>query len=302
MHQPSYKKLHETGELKNRARALKERLECCVVCPHHCKVNRLKNERGFCRAGGAMVIDSYGAHFGEEETLVGLGGSGTIFFSYCTLQCVFCQNCEISHLGEGYEVSPEKLAAIMLSLQKLGCHNINLVSPTHYAPQIVEAIDHASESGLEIPIVYNTGGYEELDTLRLLEGVVDIYMPDIKFGDNDRAKKYTKSARYFDVVKEAVREMYRQVGDLKTGDNNIAYRGLLVRHLVMPNNLANTERIMEFIASEISKNTTVNIMAQYFPAHKALSFEEMSRRITSQEYRNAVKSAKTMGLERLITS
>jgi len=217
---PEYVRLSETGELDNRIKTLKEKLKSCVVCPHHCKVDRLNNERGFCRAGADMVIDGYGPHYGEESVLVGIGGSGTIFFSYCTLQCVFCQNCEISHHGDGYEVTPSELAKIMLSLQKKGCHNINLVSPSHYVPQIVESISIAAVEGLTLPIVYNTGGYDEIDTLKLLDGIIDIYMPDIKFGNNEKAKKYTKSAKYFDIVKAAVKEMHRQVGDLKSDSLN----------------------------------------------------------------------------------
>lgn len=301
-HLPAYIRLYKEGELKKRVESLWERLRSCVVCPHHCKVNRLEDERGFCRAGKDMVIDGYGPHFGEEEVLVGTRGSGTIFFSYCTLKCVFCQNCEISHYGEGYEVSPSELAHIMLSLQRKGCHNVNLVSPSHYVPQIAEAISIAAGYGLKIPIVYNTGGYDEVDTLKLLDGVIDIYMPDIKFGDNERAKKYTKSARYFDRVKAAIKEMHRQVGDLKTDSRGIAYRGLLVRHLIMPNNLADTDKVMEFIATDISKDTLVNIMAQYYPAHKSYAFSELARRITEDEYARAVNDAKAKGLNRLITS
>jgi len=298
---PSYIKLYESGELDRRAQILKERLKSCIVCPHHCKVNRLENQRGFCRAGADMVIDGHGPHFGEEDVLVGKHGSGTIFFSYCTMQCVFCQNCEISQYGEGYEVSPGELSGIMLSLQDKGCHNINLVSPTHYTPQIVEAIKLAAKGGLKVPIVYNAGGYEEQGTLELLDGIVDIYMPDIKFGDNDKARKYTKSEKYFDVAKAAVKEMYRQVGDLKTDSRGIAYRGLLIRHLVMPGNLADTDIIIKFISEEISKDTVVNIMAQYYPSHKSYAFSELSRRITGEEYNEAVNYAKKAGLRRIIT-
>lgn len=302
MYVPGYVKLYKEGELKKRADMLMERLKSCVVCTHHCRVDRPNNERGFCKAGGDMVIDSYGPHFGEEDVLVGKNGSGTIFFSYCTLKCVFCQNCEISHFGEGYEVSPLMLSNIMLSLQKRGCHNINLVSPTHFAPQIVEALNIAAKNGLNIPIVYNTGGYEEMDTLKLLDGIIDIYMPDIKFGDNDKAKKYTKSGKYFDIVKAAVKEMQRQVGDIKTDNWEIAQRGLLIRHLVMPENLAGTDVIMKFIAEEVSKSALVNIMEQYYPAHKSYSFSELKRRITKEEYKSAVESAKRAGLTNLITS
>lgn len=299
---PGYIKLSQTGELDKRAGMLKERLKCCVVCPHHCYVDRPNNERGFCRAGADIVIDSFGPHFGEEDILVGTRGSGTIFFSYCTLQCVFCQNCEISHYGEGHEIAPSELSRIMLSLQKKGCHNINLVSPSHFVPQIVESISIAAREGLRLPIVYNTGGYDEIDTLKMLEGVIDIYMPDIKFGDNVKAKKYTRSAKYFDIVKNAVKEMYRQVGDLKPDARGIACKGLLIRHLVMPENLSDTDKILEFVANELSVDTFINIMSQYYPAYKAYSFEELSRRITRKEYHEALGYAKSLGLSNIISS
>lgn len=299
---PGYIKLSQTGELDERVKTLKEMLESCIVCPHHCKVDRPNNERGFCKAGANMVIDGYGPHFEEEDVLVGTGGSGTIFFSYCTLKCVFCQNCEISHYGEGYEVSPSELAAIMLSLQKKGCHNINLVSPSHYVPQIVASISIAAREGLALPIVYNTGGYDEIDTLKLLEGIIDIYMPDIKFGDNEKAKKYTKSAKYFDIVKVAVKEMHIQVGNLKLDERKIAYKGLLIRHLVMPENLSDTGRVLKFISEDLSKDCVVNIMSQYYPAHKSYAFPELSRRISKKEYIEAVRYAEKLQLTNIIAS
>ncbi len=299
---PSYIKLFQTGELDNRIKILKERLKGCIVCPHHCKVDRPNNERGFCRAGANMVIDGYGPHYGEETVLVGKGGSGTIFFSYCTLRCAFCQNCEISHHGEGYEVTPSELAKIMLSMQSKRCHNINFVSPSHFVPQIVEAVSLAIKDGLTLPLVYNTGGYDETDTLKLLEGIIDIYMPDIKFGDNIKAKKYTMSAKYFDIVRLAVKEMHRQVGDLKTNEQGIACKGLLVRHLVMPENVADTDKILEFIRNEISKDTSINIMSQYYPAHKSYTFPELSRRINRNEYNAAVKYAQKMGLTNVMST
>lgn len=249
-----------------------------------------------------MVIDSYGPHYGEESVLVGSGGSGTIFFSYCTLQCVFCQNCEISHYGEGYEITPLELAQIMLSLQKKGCHNINFVSPSHFVPQIAEAVSLAAKDGLTLPLVYNTGGYDETDTLKLLEGIIDIYMPDIKFGDNTKAKKYTHSARYFDIVKSSIKEMHRQVGNLKMNEKGIAYKGLLVRHLVMPKNIADTDKVLEFIANEVSIDTFINIMSQYYPAHKSYTFPELSRRISRNEFYEAAKYAKQLGMTNFITT
>lgn len=298
-HTPKYIELLQSGELDKRIARLKEKLLDCAVCPHHCRVNRLQNEKGFCRAGKHMVINGYGPHYGEEDVLVGRHGSGTVFFSHCTLQCVFCQNYEISQLGSGYEVTPLQLSKIMLTLQKKGCHNINLVSPTHYVPQIVESISLAAENGLRIPIVYNTGGYDDIDTLRLLEGIIDIYMPDIKFADNTKARKYTKSAEYFDVVKAAVKEMHRQVGNLKL-DDAIATRGLLIRHLVMPGNLSDTDKVLKFIAEELSKDCVVNIMPQYWPTHKAFNYPELSRRITRQEYADAIRYAKESGLANII--
>lgn len=298
--QPGYLRLADSGELERRTTLLKEKLKSCVICPHHCRVNRLENERGFCRAGARAVISSYGPHFGEEAPLVGQGGSGTIFFSHCTLQCVFCQNCEISHYGMGNEVSPSELARIMLSLQKKGCHNINLVSPTHYFPQIVHGLSLAVKEGLTLPLVYNTGGYDDLDTLKLLEGIVDIYMPDLKFGDNEKAGKYTKAANYFELAAAAVKEMQRQVGCLKLDERQIAYRGLLIRHLVMPNNLAATDRVLEFIAEELPKETAVNIMAQYYPAHQAYKFPELAAGITKKEYYETVRYAEELGLGNLL--
>ncbi len=298
--QPGYLRLADSGELERRAALLQERLQSCVICPHHCRVNRLANERGFCRAGARAVISSYGPHYGEEAPLVGQGGSGTIFFCYCTLRCIFCQNYEISHYGLGEEASPSEIARMMLSLQKKGCHNINLVSPTHYIPQIVLGLSLAVQEGLTLPLVYNTGGYDDLDTLKLLEGIVDIYMPDLKFGDNDKARKYTKAANYFDLAAAAVKEMQRQVGTLKLDERQIAYRGLLIRHLVLPHNLAATDRVLEFIAAELPGETAVNIMAQYHPAHQADQFPELAARITGQEYAGAVRYARELGLSNLL--
>lgn len=297
---PEYIKLSKTGELEDRVIRLKEKLKCYVICPHHCKVDRTNNERGFCQAGKDMVIDGYGSHYGEEDVFVGIGGSGTIFLSYCTLQCVFCQNYEISQYGDGYEISPIDLAQIMLSLQKKGCHNINLVSPSHYVSQIVESIHLAAKGGLSLPIIYNTGGYDDINTLKLLDGIIDIYMPDIKFGDNIKAKKYVNSVRYFDIVKAAVKEMYRQVGNLKSDDRRIAYKGLLIRHLVMPKNISDTDKVLGFISQDISKEAVVNIMSQYNPSHKSYTFPELSRRITEKEYKEVLEYAKKLGLTNII--
>ncbi|NLY39435.1 MAG: radical SAM protein [Firmicutes bacterium] len=298
--QPGYLGLAQSGELERRVFLLEEKFKSCIICPHHCRVNRLEHEQGFCRAGAPAAVSSFGPHFGEEAPLVGQGGSGTIFFSHCNLQCVFCQNCEISHYGLGSEISPSELAQMMLSLQKRGCHNINLVSPTHYIPQIVHGLSLAVKEGLTLPLVYNSGGYDDLDTLKMLEGIVDIYMPDLKFGDNDKAKKYTKASNYFDRAAAAVKEMQRQVGRLKLDERKIAYRGLLIRHLVMPHNLAATDRVLEFIAAALPRETAVNIMAQYYPAHQAFQFPELAARITRQEYAGAVRYAEKLGLTNLL--
>lgn len=299
MYEAGYIKLYKNGELKNRIEELKKILESCSLCPHNCKVNRLNNEQGICRAGSDITVASYAPHFGEEDVLVGTAGSGTIFLSHCTLKCVFCQNCEISYYGEGHELSASFLADIMVSLQNKACHNINFVSPTHYVPQILEALYLAIEKGLNIPLVYNTGGYDKVETLRFLDGIIDIYMPDIKFGSNDKALKYTKTADYFDIAKAAVKEMHRQVGDLKIDDRNIAYKGLLIRHLMMPDNLADSEVVLKFIA-EISKDSCLNIMTQYYPAYKSAEFPELLKHIDSNEYIDLLHYAKDLGLKRLL--
>lgn len=296
MNTPGYISLLKNGELKHRVNKLNEMLKDCVLCPHQCNVNRLEGERGFCKTLKNPIVSSASPHLGEEDELVGYYGSGTIFFSHCNLSCSFCQNYEISYCGEGHEVEVDKLAEIMLDLQQQKCHNINLVSPSHIIPEIVEAIYIAAQNGLNVPIVYNTGGYDLVDSLEMLDGIIDIYMPDIKFADNDLAKKYIGVSNYYDIARNAVKEMHRQVGDLKTDERNIAYRGLLVRHLVLPHNLAGTKEIMKFIADEISKDTYINIMAQYYPAHKALKIPELASRITNQEYLDAIETARREGL------
>ncbi len=288
--------------LKELSERLEKALEIssdCELCPRKCHVHRLKGEKGFCKTGRNAVVSSFGPHFGEEKVLVGRHGSGTIFFTHCNMACVFCQNYDISQLGKGKEVSAQELANTMLELQKMGCHNINLVSPTHCVPQIMEALLYAFEGGLKVPIVYNTGGYDSVDTLKLLEGIVDIYMPDIKYGNDERGMRYSSAPNYFSVAKSAVREMHRQVGDLKTDDRGIAIKGLLIRHLVLPNDLAGTEKVMEFLATEISTETFVNIMDQYRPLHKAFQYPELSRPITRMEFKRAVEIALRHGLLRI---
>ena len=270
-------------------------LASCKVCPRSCGVNRLKGEIGFCKAGLKAMVSSFHAHFGEEPPISGRNGSGTIFFTHCSLRCVFCQNHPISQLGEGREVSISELAGMMLKLQNQGCHNINFVTPTHYMPQILEAIAVARKKGLRLPLVYNCGGYESLEALKKLDGVIDIYMPDMKYSRDAVAKKYSFAPDYFEVSKKAVKEMHRQVGDLKV-DKGIAKRGLLIRHLVMPDGLAGSSEIFDFIVKELSPNTYVNIMAQYYTCHKAFKFPEISRRITHREYMETIKLAKDKGL------
>ncbi|MDI6642347.1 MAG: radical SAM protein, partial [Elusimicrobiota bacterium] len=253
--------------------------------------------RGVCKSGLEVKISSVGPHFGEERELVGRNGSGTIFFTNCNLGCIYCQNYDISHLGYGKEVTIEELAEAMLHLQSLGCHNVNLVTPTHFVPQIVAAISLACSHGLRLPIVYNCSGYENVDVIKLLDGIIDIYMPDIKYSDELAAKKYSNAPDYFERCKEAVREMHRQVGDLQIIDD-IAYRGLLVRHLILPNNLAGSEEVFRFLSEEISKDTYVNIMDQYRPMYKASDFVELNRRPTYSEYKNAIELAEKSGLHR----
>ncbi|RPF46975.1 putative pyruvate formate lyase activating enzyme [Thermodesulfitimonas autotrophica] len=283
-------------ELRRRVAAAYRRLKSCDLCPRRCGVNRLKGERGACRGGREAVVSSYGPHFGEEAPLVGTRGSGTIFFAYCTLHCVFCQNYELSHHGEGEPVSVTRLARMMLALELMGCHNINLVSPTHFVPQILAALAKAAAEGLNLPIVYNTGGYESLETLKLLDGIIDIYMPDFKYTDPESAAKYSGARDYPQVVKEALKEMQRQVGDLTLNEQGVALRGLLVRHLVLPENLAGTKEVVAFLAREVSPRCFINVMAQYYPAYRAREFPPLNRRITPAEYEAAVKLARDAGL------
>jgi putative pyruvate formate lyase activating enzyme len=295
---PAYLELHLTGELARRAEAAERLLEPCRVCPRECLAKRLQGETGICGVAHQAMVSSYGPHYGEEKPLVGSGGSGTIFLAHCNLCCVFCQNSEISQGGEGQVVSIEKLAAMMLDLQRMGCHNINFVTPTHQVPQILRALPSAVEGGLQVPLVYNCGGYESLETLRLLDGVFDIYMPDFKFSDAETAKRYSKVENYPEVAKAAVREMQRQVGDLELDHRGIARRGLLVRHLVLPNTLAGTAEVVGILA-ELSKDTYVNIMAQYRPCYRAHEYPPLARRTTRVEYDQALQLARAAGLHRL---
>lgn len=271
----------------------------CTLCPRECHVDRTAGMQGFCRTGDLPFVSSWGPHFGEERPLVGSNGSGTVFFGNCNLGCIFCQNYSISHLGEGSEISCDRLAGIMISLQNRGCHNINLVTPTHQVAAIMKAIKTASEKGLNVPIVYNCGGYEAVETLRLLDGIVDIYMPDFKYAGSEHAAKYSDAGDYPEKAREAIREMHRQVGDLLVDEQGIALRGLLVRHLVLPGDIAGTSEVVTFIAEEISRNTYINIMDQYHPCYKAFDHPPLDRRITKREYEQAVQAALQAGLKRI---
>ncbi|MDH4211621.1 MAG: radical SAM protein [candidate division WOR-3 bacterium] len=273
-----------------------ELLTPCKVCPRECGVDRLSGELGSCNAGADVEVSSYHQHFGEEPPLVGRHGSGTIFLTHCNLHCVFCQNYEISQLGMGRKTTIEDLAEMMLRLQERGCHNINFVTPTPWVPQIVAALAVAQDKGLDLPIVYNCGGYESVQTLRMLEGIVDIYMPDIKYADNVLAGKYSAVEDYWDMVRPALIEMHRQVGDLSVEDG-VAHKGLLIRHLVLPNNKAGSRECFEFIRKNLSQRTVVNVMAQYYPTHKAEQYPDMNRRITTQEYREAIGELNRLGLD-----
>ncbi len=296
----AYLELLRSGELERRAQEAYTVLEDCRLCGRECRVNRLEDvKRAVCRTGEKAVVSSFNAHFGEEDPLVGQHGSGTIFFTNCNLKCQFCQNYEISQLGEGREVSPEEIASMMLYLQGQGCHNINFVSPTHVIPQIMAALLIAAEKGLRVPLVHNTGGYDSLEALRLLDGIVDIYMPDMKYADGEVGRKYSKIKDYPKVNQAAVKEMHRQVGDLVMDERGIAQRGLLVRHLVLPNGLAGTTEIVKFLAEEISPETYLNVMAQYRPMYKAHKYPEVNRRPTLEELQEAVNLAHEAGLTRL---
>ncbi|HDQ40372.1 MAG TPA: radical SAM protein [Desulfonatronum sp.] len=297
---PGYLNLHRSGELDRRMKQALEGLGCCQTCPRNCRVNRLEGRLGFCRTGRLAGVASYGLHFGEEEPLVGHGGSGAVFFAQCNLACAFCQNYDISHQGgNAPEASKEQLAAVMLELQNQGAHNINFVTPSHVAPQILEALPLAADQGLRLPLVYNSSGYDALETLRLLDGVVDIYMPDAKFFSSAAAQRYCQAEDYPQRARQAIKEMHRQVGDLEMDKDGTAVRGLLVRHLVMPDGLAGTRQWMDFLAKEISVNTYVNIMDQYRPCGRIEEYPELQRPITPQEYEAALLTAEAAGLTRL---
>jgi putative pyruvate formate lyase activating enzyme len=297
---PSYLNLGKK-ELKRRIEKLFKILESCEICPRKCHVNRLKGEKGYCQLGYLPMVSAYHPHFGEETPLVGRYGSGTIFMTSCNLSCVYCQNYEISQLRIGEEISFERLAEMMIELQNLGCHNINLVTPTPQVLAILKSLEIAIDKGLKIPLVYNTSSYDSLEVLKLLDGIIDIYLPDARYSDDKIALKYSNASNYFEIMKKAIKEMHRQVGDLVINEEGIAIRGLIIRHLVLPNGLAGSEKIFEFIAKEVSKNTFLNIMDQYWPAYKAHQYPELSRRITKEEFQEAINLAKKFGLKRIYT-
>jgi len=297
---PAYAKLEKEGKFAERIKQAYSIFESCKLCPRRCGVNRKKGEKGFCRAPLKAVVFSHHPHFGEEISLVGDGGSGTIFFSNCNLRCIFCQNWPISHEGRGKEVEDEELAEMMLDLQKIGCHNINLVTPTHVMPNILNATRIALKKGLKLPLVYNTSGYELVEIIRILDGIVDIYLPDMKYTDPEKAEKYSAGARdYPEVTKKAILEMHRQVGVLKLNRYGIAIRGLMIRHLVMPNRVAGTEKFVKWVSEALPKNTYVNIMAQYRVEYKAYEYPEIARGITVEEFLEAMNWAKIYGLTNL---
>ena len=297
--EPLYLETHRRGELQAKINAAYEILSRCTLCPRTCLVDRHHGELGLCRTGDNPVVSSYMPHFGEEDPLVGSQGSGTIFFTHCNLYCLFCQNYEISHGGEGEEITLADLAAAMLYLQKRGCHNINFVTPSHQVYQILAALPAAIAGGLNVPLVYNTGGYDARETLRLLDGVVDIYLPDFKFWDPQVAKDLCQAEDYPEIARQAVTEMHCQVGDLMVDDNGVARRGLLVRHLVLPDGLAGTREVMEFLAREVSPRTYVNVMGQYRPCGLAAQHPILRKFLTGLEHEEALRLARKAGLTRL---
>lgn len=298
--EPAYLRLYQSGELAQRVERARALLADCTLCPRNCHLNRLEDRFGVCKTGRYVVVSSYFQHFGEEDCLRGWRGSGTIFFSWCNLRCVFCQNYDISWEGGGRAVKPAELAAMMLVLQEQGCHNINFVTPEHVVPQILEALPLAIAHGLRLPLVYNTGAYDSLDSIALMDGIVDIYMPDFKFWEPEMARRYCRAPDYPEAARRAIKEMHRQVGVLKLDAHGVAQRGVLLRHLVMPGGIAGTREIMHWIARELSPDTYVNIMAQYYPAGKVSTreFPEINRRILAREYEEAVAAARAAGLHR----
>ncbi len=298
--EPAYLRLHRSGELKRRGDQLWGIMESCQLCPRQCGANRLAGEKGFCGSSSQLEISAYHPHFGEEKPLVGRGGSGTIFLTNCGLRCVFCINFEISQEGRGKARSVENMATMMLKLQEMGCHNINFVTPTHYSAHILLAVDTAAGRGLRLPLVYNTCGWELVEILETLDGVIDIYLPDYKYSSGKMAAKYSSGAdSYPEMTRAALLEMHRQVGVARPARDGLMYRGLMIRHLVMPNRVGGTKEVLEWIAQNLPKDTYVNVMSQYTPTYKAFDYPEISRRITREEYGEAVRWAQEAGLTNL---
>ncbi|MFQ3632172.1 radical SAM protein [Roseiflexus sp.] len=297
MSYPAYLALYEQGILQERAAIAHERLASCTLCPLACRADRLDGEAGLCRIGREAIAASCGPHYGEEDVLRGWRGSGTVFFSGCNLHCVYCQNYDISQSVSGYAADSAQLAELFLDLQREGCHNLNLVTPSHVIAQILEALTIAIPKGFRLPIVYNTSGYDSVAALRLLDGVVDIYMPDVKYSDSAIGQRYSGVPHYWEVVRPALREMHRQVGDLRI-ERGLAVRGLLIRHLVLPGQLAGSREVLRFIADELSRDSWINLMDQYHPAYRAFDYPELARRITPREYAEVVDYARSLGLHR----
>ena len=299
MFRPNYLRLFSSGELRDRMLSLNEKLVNCTICPKDCMINRMEEATGYCQSGENAIVASYCDHHGEEPVLSGYNGSGTIFFGHCNLNCVYCQNFDISqnlHQMENHQVTADQLADIMMYLQNIKhCHNINFVSPTHFVPQIVEAIYLAVEKGLKIPLVYNSNGYDSLETIRLLDGIIDIYLPDLKYSNNTFAQKYSDIENYVEYSRQAIKEMFRQVGTLKVDENDLAQKGLIIRHLVLPENISGTKENLKWIAEELSKEVTVNLMDQYYPANHAANFPALSRKLNDSEYEDALTTYKQLG-------
>jgi putative pyruvate formate lyase activating enzyme len=294
---PTYLSLWASGELGQRVRKAREMLRACCLCPRRCGVNRIEGQKGFCRSGFSLQVSSYNVHHGEEPVISGVRGSGTIFLTHCNLRCVFCQNYPISQLGVGREKRIEEVGGMMLDLQARGCHNVNWVTPTHFVPQLMEALTWAVERGFRLPLVYNTNGYDSLETLELLDGIVDVYLPDMKYGDEGIARTYSQAPDYPVMNGRAIREMYRQVGWQACTEKGLLRRGMIIRHLILPHRLAGTERLARFIAEGLSRDCPVSLMTQFFPAYRAKDFPELNRRITSAELEDAMKMLDRYGLE-----
>ncbi len=298
---PAYLRSYEEGHLQEKVKEALSLLESCRVCPRDCGINRLEDQFAVCKSGRYARVASAFPHFGEEDVLRGWNGSGTIFFAWCNLRCVFCQNFETSQSGEGEEVTPLALARMMVRLQELGCHNVNFVTPEHVVPQILEALPYAIEMGLRVPLVYNTSAYDSLDSIRLMDGVIDIYMPDFKLWDAERCRKYLIARDYSEVARAVIRAMHDQVGELKVDESGLALRGVLLRHLVMPGMLDDTKAIMDYLATSVSRDSYVNVMEQYRPAWRAATkekYREINRRIRPREFEQAYEFARAAGLWR----